>query len=253
MSGLQKREGLEGSDPIHKHLPSTHDNFFIEENYTKAPDCNTGQFVMLVKQTDVWPPRVSLKNEKERARVWHRGWSDGFLPSTHWGAPRRHWPLKVSGHAGVTQTRGLGQWDIIKSDLISLEFITLCLASILPLPLPKFPSFPIEETAWLPGEKYFTLQTTFREQEKSLLAVLPGCHCPQSVTGTLPCQSNPYLLPAPVSPHPVQHLTAVFASSPPPASRFLSQICLCWKTNSHQPQVQLSSSSFCQPTAFLAS
>lgn len=27
---------------------------------------------MPVKQTDVWPPRVSLKKEK-KARVWHRG------------------------------------------------------------------------------------------------------------------------------------------------------------------------------------
>lgn len=153
MSGLQKREGLEGSDPIHKHLPSTHDNFFIEEKYTKAPDCNTGQFVMPVKQIDAWPPRVSLKNEKERARVWHRGCSDRFLPSTHWGAPRRHWQHKVSDHAGVTQA-----WAVRyhKSDLISLELIALCLAPILALPLPKFPSFPIKETAWLPGEKYFT-------------------------------------------------------------------------------------------------
>lgn len=104
-----------------------------------------------------------------------------------------------------------------ESDHISLEFFALCLASTLALPLPKFSCFPIEETAWLPGEKCFThCRQPLGTGEISLGSVPSlSCHCPQSVTGALPCQSNPCLLPAPVSPHPVKHLTAVFATSPP--------------------------------------
>lgn len=55
---------------------------------------------------------------------------------------------------------GLGQrpWALRyhETDLISLEFIALGIASTLALPVPKFPNFPTEETAWLPGEKCFT-------------------------------------------------------------------------------------------------
>ena len=60
-----------------------------------------------------------------------------------------------------------------ESDLISLEFIPLRLASTLALPFPKWQLSDRRDHVAPTWKMFHTLQATFREQGESLLALTP--------------------------------------------------------------------------------